>query len=292
MRRDVAAALALVAALVAPSVARAEPRPTLVARFRSPDAALGQRLTEITTAAARELGPVAATPAAHDDVLAISGCPTGELACLASAPAVLEVDRLVLGVVERDGDRTVVHLTQIAADGAGTERDVELPGSTDDAADAFAPAARAFLRGEPPPAAAVVDAPAPTSPLAPPEPSGAARRAGLRAVEPWTWAIAGGGLAVVGLGVGLSIAASNTQDEVDAAPTETAAQLDALASLERTGESQARWGGAALVVGTLATAAGAYLVIRQATAEAPAVRVTPVAGLGGAGVVVSFGGAP
>jgi hypothetical protein len=89
----------------------------------------------------------------------------------------------------------------------------------------------------------------------------------------------------------LFLAAAEKQDQVESAPTDTVADLEALADLEATGRKESRWGGALLVVGAVTVAAGVALVIRQGheSPRLPAATLTLVPSLApdGAGALLT-----
>jgi hypothetical protein len=276
---------ALVALLVAPALAHAD-RTTLIARFGGPDAALAERLTRATHDVVVAAGRPAVIQGTTEDILALAGCPASDPACLAGTPAMLDVERVVLGEVRATPTGAEVRLTVVGG-GDPRHEPIVLEGADHDAlVDGFRPAVARVL-GLPPPvptpavaAAATVDAPTTTS--AGPAPG----------VRPWAWAVLGGGVAIAGAGVVLLALAHQTQGEVDDAPTDTATELDVLADLEATGRSRTRWGRISLAIGGAAIAVGAILVIRQAREGTPAIQAGPSVGPDGAGVWLRFGGPP
>jgi hypothetical protein len=93
--------------------------------------------------------------------------------------------------------------------------------------------------------------------------------------------IAGGALAVIGLGV-WGIAAMK-QGDIDDAPTGTMAELERLEDMEGSARAYARVGNGLVIAGAITLAAGAvwwWKVGREP------VTVTPVVGPDGAGVVL------
>lgn len=289
-------AVALGLALLVPNAALADGGPTLVASFQGDDPAVAKKLTAVMSEAAKG-GGGAVSESSLDDVLALAGCASPpEQSCLAAAPAMLEVDRLVVGRVETRGDETIVHLTLVGGDGTTQEREVALRGDGDAQAEAFERHAAAFLAGEPPPADEVAAPPVvpPPAEVVAEAPADEAPAVGFSfdRVEPWTWGVVGGGAGLMLIGALLLNSASGVQDEVDAAPTDTAADLDRLADLEDEGRSKTRWGNLTLLVGTAAVATGAYFVVRQGRAGERPVRVVPTAVEGGAGVSLVIGGLP
>jgi len=245
-----------------------------------------ERLTEAMADVVGEAGS-RVTRAPLDDVLAVAGCGEPSDACLQQALALLEVSRAVLGEVEAaDAGHIRVRLRVISRAQPAQRRSLILAGDDARALEAaFRPRAAAFWRD--PDGAEVVSqrTPAPaTSTSASTAASAAARpataepaapgadltrgprdRAGFsaRRVDPLVWGVTAGGAGLMVVGGLLLAAAGSKQDEVDDAPTDTVADLEALADLEASGRKEARWGSALLVAGAATAAAGVVLVLKQ-----------------------------
>jgi len=323
LARVLAAALLLVAS---PALAQDESggERVLVASFaghlpgalsRAPE-----RLTDAMAAVVGEAGG-RVTRAPLDDVLAVAGCGTPSDTCLQQALALLEVSRAVVGEVEgADGGTIRVRLRVISRAHPAQRRSLTLAGGDASALEAaFRPRAAAFWRD---PDGAEVATPSPPAPptstststsststaasasttaSAPARPATAEpaapgadltrdprAKAGFsaRRVDPLVWGVTAGGAGLAVVGGLLLVAAGSKQDQVDDAPTDTVADLEALADLEASGRKEARWGSALLVAGAATAAAGVVLVLKQGgdadrspTAEI-AVAPSPVRGLG------------
>jgi hypothetical protein len=209
------------------------------------------------------------TQAGLDDVLALAGCGEASDQCLQQALAILEVGSLVTGEVEPAGpDQVSVRLRLVAVRRPVRSRTFQLAASPALAA-GFRTRAAAFWRD---PDAEPVPEPEPLAPavIAPSiEPSAEARFSASR-VRGYTWAVAGGGAGITLIGGLLLAAAADKQSQVDAAPTNTPADFEALVELEESGKRYARWGTAFFVVGAVATTAGVALIVKQGMEREPA----------------------
>ena len=280
--------VAAVCAAPAAAVAQ-EPEPVLVVQFTGevPPELEGapERLSELLADIVRQTG-AEVTVAPRGDVLTLAGCAEPSDDCLRQALGMLLVRAVLLGEVSpRDGG-VEVELRLIATDEESRSRTLIVEGGSAEALEpGFRAEAEAFLRGQPSPgeqarAAAAIGDPAGgeaaadlTGTAAPAQGSG-----GFSAsrVEPYAWGVAGGGAGMMLVGGLLLLAADGVQGDVDSAPTESVADLEALVDLEAKGRRYARWGSTFLVVGAVATAVGAVLVVRQGrSAEESTVTVTP-----------------
>lgn len=238
------------------------------------------------------------TRAGLEDVLALAGCGEASDQCLQQALAILEVGSLVTGEVEPAGpDQVSVRLRLVAARRPARSRSFQLAAGPGLAA-GFRTRAAAFWRdpdAEPQPEPEPEPfAPAPIAPAS--EPSPEARFSASR-VRGYSWAVAGSGVGLTLVGGILLAAAADKQSQVDAAPTNTPDDFDALVDLEESGKRYARWGTAFLVVGAVATTAGVALIVKQgmerepATAgrrrRAPAITLAPSLVGGGLGAVLT-----
>jgi hypothetical protein len=290
-------------AIATPSAARAEPtaagKRVLVVPLTG-DGVDASELTATLVEAARAAG---ATPSmakvTREDLATLTGCRDDTPACIGKASELVGVDIIVLGTATAAGDDDLlrVRLTWIEASAAARSEsfaiEVERSGAP---AEAFAPYARAFFAGEPLPAQSRGPEPAPEPPPATELVAAPARsptaRFDLRAVEPSSWSIAGGGAALLAAGSVLLVASRGKQDEVDAAPTATVADLEALRDLEDNGKRLTLWGNVALATGGAATAVGAVLIVRDARAGTSArhrLALVPLAVPGGGGLALTWG---
>ena len=234
-----------------------------------------ERLTLATSQAIAALGyDAVAAKIGKADITAITGCPAESDDCFREVASTIEVDYIVFGSVASSDDGVRVSITMITREGEVTRRTIDASGaSSEAAARGFDPKVRAFLRGEPPPADRppldpTVPEPAPVLGPAPP-------RFALARVEKYSWGIAGGGLAVMGVGTILLIMADGKQDQVNDAPVDTLADLEHIADLESSGKSLTSWGNGMLIVGGLATVAGVALIVKQGMARPATERPAP-----------------
>jgi len=318
--RASAAAAAVALLLVAcPALAQDGQPPVVLASFAGqlPGdlAALPERLTGAMADVVRDAGS-RVTRAPLGDLLAVAGCAEASDDCLQQARALLEVGRVVAGDVERAGSRVRVHLRLIAARQKTRRRTLLLAGDSAAALEADFRARAAAFWGDPDPARASATSPKPREELTPTSrasdaptasdtpagradlvASGGAPEAGFwaRRVDPIAWGVAGGGAGLAVVGGLLLLAAADKQSQVDDAPTETAADLDALVDLEESGRTYARWGSVLIVVGAVTAAAGVALVLKQGGdvaredgATGGALTLSPSLLPGGAGAVLTW----
>lgn len=309
MRTSIVAVIAALAVTLAPIAARAEPAgrrprpasPTSTGETAATDRVLvvelaGPRSGEdpladaagrLTAALVSLSGEDRTSRAPLDDVLALAGCGEAEGDCLPQALEVLQVGRVVLGELAEAGPgRLRVTLRIVRPSRSTRERTLDLRGDDLDAIERrFRDEAGPFLRdpdAPPPPPPAPRREVAPPPPAPAPEPGFSVRRVGAA-----TWAATGAGVGLAALGGVLLLVASDKQSEIDAAPTTTASDLEALADLEASGRAYARWGTGLVVVGAVAAAVGGAFLYRQGS-EAPSVTVAPALGDGAVGAVVSI----
>lgn len=251
--------------------------------------------------------------ASRADILTLAGCPDGARVCIGQLAATLDIDRAVSGLVLAAGDNKVdIELRVVHRDGAVDTHDMRID-SRDPAVvvDRFKAALAQKLGLARPTATAGVPDSAfkpvePVAPVRPVEPIETAvppvesapvpgrtpedRPSRLSRIGAGTWAMFGVGALGLGLGTAFLIKAGRTEDEIRSAPSQTAADIQALRDLEDRGDSEKTTGAVMLVVGLAATAGGAALVIRDLTRDRDrdrdgAIAIAPTRG-GGAAVSV------
>ncbi len=296
MKRAAIAVAALCVAVASPAAARAgEPATHVVIPVTTADPELEPLATEATAAlvgALEDAGhAVEMSTAALDDVRAMLGC-DGEVPCLRELAATMSADGVVMGrASSRPGGATLA-LTWVTEDRVYRRRfDV----ATDDDAAALAGRARAFVAREPfgvapsEPAAAPAAARSRARPA--PAPVVSRRRVSFRRVKRSSWAIAAGGVAGLAVGVLALDAGARRQDAIDSAPTNTVADLEALAADERAARRYNVLGSVFAVAGTATLAVGTALIVRDARSEDRELDVTISAPPGGGtGVFIGIGG--
>jgi hypothetical protein len=271
-----------------------EPGQILILPFTSsPEmAADAEVLDQVMTRTAAALGhePISAQ-ASRAEVAVLSGCPPDDNACYETVAETVGVDRVVFGRVESaPGGGLEVTMTLVEPGTEPRRRTAVLaPGGRKALERDFGGHARALLTGAPPP-----QDEQPQIDLTP-DPAPVVEGGGFSfgRVEPYSWAIAGGGLALIGVGSLLLVSAADKQDQVDSAPTDTVADLERLRDLEDSGRSRTRWGNVALIAGGVATITGLALVMKQGSssaAEPPAASVAPTPIAGGFGLTLTVRG--
>lgn len=319
------AAAAVVALLLAASPARAEGDPVVLASFagKLPGdlAALPERLTAVMADVLTNAGSEV-TRAPLGDLLAVAGCAAASDDCLQQARALLEVGRVVAGDVEAAGaGRVRIRLRLFAARKKPRHRAILLEGGSASALEAdFRARAAAFWRDpdatrsskrpgrdpSPPRAPSASEVLAPADPpaaradltVAPADAAPADAGEGgfsARRVSPVAWGLAGGGAGLAAIGGMLLVAAADKQGQIDDAPTDTPADLDALVDLEESGRTYARWGSVLLVVGAVSAATGVGLVVmqgREVERDDRALTLSPTLLPGGAGAVLTWRAGP
>jgi len=223
----------------------------------------------------------------RDDLAAVAGCADDGDACLQRIAEEMGVAHVIMGKVATQGDQMSVTLALHDAGSATRRRTLVI---APDDQDRFRVEATAFLDGKEPPPKEVAP---PQKVVAPPPITEQPSKGGfaLGRVEPYTWGVLGGGVVLAGIGAVLYTLASDKQDEIDRAPTDTLADLQRLESLEKDGKNLATLGNVATIAGALAVGAGVTLAIMQGRRadERPRVSAAPTIGRG-LGVMVTVGG--
>ncbi len=294
-RTAFAVALAAAAWLV-PARAGAD---TLVFPVEGADSTANARLTRALVAGADGEKPrLADTPLG--EAASLLECDASERACLDSMAQAMDASAILAASVRPAGGKLAAHLTFHRRGQAPATRDVELPPEPEAAAPVLERQVRALIRGEGPVAEPAAPPPGPPAPAAARSdaavttaaPAGGSSGFSLGRVRPWSWAIAGGGLVLIGVGAGFAVKANGLESDLEAAPRESVADLENLRSLEEDGDSATALSNAFFLGGAAAVVAGAALVIWQGRDPGPEERagsltLAPAALRGGAGFVVS-----
>lgn len=265
MKPALIGAAALAAVVASPTAARAQPAAIMVLPA---DAPVDAAITGAIVRGAHGVSPaVTAGSASLADTAFIAGCDPAEPRCLDAVGAQLGVQQLVIvrsrgGTVDVTATRPGAAPTRrsFPADRLG-ELEAAIPGLLGAPSAAGAGTAEATLSG------------------------GAAGESRMsprgRSRAALVLAIGGGALALTG--TALWAAAASTQSEIDDAPTNTAADLEHLASLERTGRTYASVGNGLFIAGSVAAVAGVGWLVWERRHRA---RVVPIAGPAQAGLAV------
>jgi hypothetical protein len=296
--------LVLLVVALAPGAAHAEQKKVLVLPFSGdlPANAPADGLARLTAVVARSGGITGAEvnvgQASFADTATLVGCSTENAECLGKVAEALGVDQVVTGTVEvtGDGDTVVVEL-KLFKDQGVVEKSLELP------APSFAAVIEGLARDvpalfvserdpEPEPEPAPEPEPEPIAPpiTEPPSIRDTAESSGGIGAAPWI--VGAVGLAALGGGGALLYLARDRQDQVDSAPTASAADLDRLEELEDEGEQFTLAGNALLIGGGVAIAAAATLAVIRGLSggdDDGGVALAPMALPGGAGIHLSFG---
>ncbi len=224
----------------------------------------------------------------RDDLAAVAGCADDGDSCLQRVAEEMGVAHVIMGKVAAQGDKIAVTLALHDA-GSDTRRRTVVVAPDDH--DRFRIEAIAFLDGTeaPKPIAKPAAVVGPSSSIGEQPPGGGFA---LGRVKPYTWGVLGGGLVLAGIGAVLYTLASDKQDEIDRAPTDTLSDLQRLESLESDGKNLAALGNVATIAGALAVGAGVTLAILQGRRGDTPPRVSAAPTIGhGLGVVITVGGA-
>ncbi len=257
-------------------------------------AGLADALTAaVARGARRTTATVAQAAATLADTAAVVGCDPSGRDCLDAVAAALNVDQLLIVRITSVPAGAEVEITAATREAAPVTRRFRVRPATREADLAAietavpdmleAGEARAGLppegTGAPSPSGGPPD-PIPTGPpVGPPVDPGTGRSDAWRG--PAIAVGAGGAVALAGAAFwGLSLA---TQGDIDAAPTETTADLDRLADLEDTGRRNALIGNVLVVGGAVVIAGGAVWWYRTRRTD---VVVVPAVSPDGAGIVM------
>jgi hypothetical protein len=229
-----------------------------------------ERFTQVIARAAGLAGAdVIVGSTSFDDAAALAGCGTADAACLGQVAAALSADEVVVGqVAPAAGGAGAVVTVQLFRAGAVDERTVTLHGPDVDAMETqLAREAPPWFVGPSsitPPPDDKITPPPPDEP--PPPPPG--KRGFARVGTGW-WVLAGAGVALAAGGGYFLMEGQSRQDEIDAAPTRTAQDLERLRELEDEGERDMKIGGGLLIGGgVLFAVSGAIILYQGLSAEA------------------------
>lgn len=268
--------LALVIAWTA--LASAAPRKVLVLPIDGDaDPAQRKQLSAVVLDVAKaDGGEVALGTTTFSETALAAGCDPLEPACADTVIATLGVDEIVFGTATTSGGQTTLVASRVVKGQPRNDQTIAI--AAGDPAERAMPQLR-VLYGAPAPAPAGEGsaAPAPAPPAATSDSffSTRERKIGFGCA-------AAGGLAVL-IGLALWSSESSVQTQIDNAPTNTPAQIQALVSLEDKANGYAWSGNILIVLGLAAGSVGAYYLWEDHQLRAT---VTPVAHDTGAAVVI------
>jgi len=241
------------------------------------DPALRTKLTAVVETAAKDLGTVKAGTTTLGETATAIGCDPATIECAERVRATLDVDILIHGTATaKDGQVELVIRKQEKAHAAVEARTMiigEAPAMLD-------PATLHTLTGKPLPCQ-TADGTCGPQPL--PKQKQKPRTDRVLGIA----ALIGGGVLLIG-GLTLWNEKSKKQDQIDAAPTDTLADLEALEALEDNAGKKATAGNLLMVGAIGATVVGIWLLRRDRRAQRE-VRVTPVVTPTSAGVMLTIG---
>lgn len=283
--------LAIVPALLAlPALAHAEPSKVMVLQSEGrADAATRTKIDAAVLRLAQGSEPQATAGELNfSDAATAVGCKPDAPSCKDEVITMLAVDEIVITTVAPRPGGLEVSVHRVGKNGASRDASmVVATGAQPDKLDGIAPlfGGAPAPRPAPPPA---VDHD-PRSPVitqtAPPGPTDH-RRLELAGMA--------GGAGLVVLGVVFWAAASGTQDDIDKAPTRSAADLKHLKDLESKGDTYATLGNVLTIGGLIVGGVATYYFIRdrRSSSALATARLSPAVLDGGAGLVLTIGGSP
>jgi hypothetical protein len=232
-------------------------------------------------------GDVTKGDATFNETAAAVGCDPAQPSCAETVRTTLQVDELVYGTATTEDGSTTVIVTR-AAGGSQPKSQISVISETDSGEGAaenlgplFAPnagsegsqdgsgsgsAGSGSATGRPHPRSNFFDT--------------RERKLGV--------AFAVGGVVAIALGLSFWSSAGNLQDEIDAAPDATLAQIQALRDLEDRAASKALWGNVFFVVGVAAAGVGGYFFWQDHKNRSAT--VAPVPTEDGTGMTLVLGG--
>jgi hypothetical protein len=234
---------------------------------------------------------------------AIIGCGDDSQECLENIAAAMGVEQVVLGEITSSSNESLeVKLTLFRAGQETLRGSVKVNAtSVEEATRLFGSQVRDLFdnkaptdtpEDQPPADQPPADQP-PADPIAQPPPTGPTSPAfSFGRVKPYSYAVAGGGVALIGVGAVFYALASGKQSDIDDAPTDTLEDLQALQDLEDSGKRYALLGNISTIVGGIAAATGVTLIVIQGTRKEgpPAAAIEPMALPGGAGLTFTVRG--
>jgi len=257
--------------------AQAAERKVLVFPLEGPPE-LAKPLTTVVGRAAGLVGAeITISGATFGDASALAGCGDKTPECIGSVAQAMNVEEVVLGWVEPPDPDGKVRLMVIRyLDGKTNEK--ELRFASDQAVEKTArDISKVFLgEDEPPPPPPEPPKPPPPPPTPPP-----VKEVPRRQIHPALWGVAGGGVLLVGAGVFFFTRANAKQDEVNRAPTNTAADFERLVELEDEGKRLTTISNVLLISGAAVTLVGGGLIVYQGflKKQGPvAVKIAPTPG--------------
>ena len=308
MKRAIASVLLL--AMTATAVA--EPHKIVVLQTEGrADAGTRARIDASITKLASTGGTlVSSGDITFSDAAAGAGCKPEVAACRDEVLDMLAVDEVVYTTTTLKPGGTEIEVHRVTR--GGMTRDAKMMLATGQSADSLDGIAPLFTDAKP--AEPVVDPkpPGPTEPAPPavlptvtdPKPSAVATQSPLfpeetdRGPAPprsrlQLAGMIGGGLSMT-IGFLLWGQAGTIQDQVDTAPTTTAANLNDLKALETRGDSFAAWGNVLFLSGMALGAVSTYFYIkgRKTHTTSQSARITPAVFDHGAGITLTLGGSP
>lgn len=264
--------------------------PTVVFKVDAPNADLQARLTDalVRAASSRGLSPTRADATAQEAAQLLE-CDPSQASCLENMAATTDAGAVIAASATTDSGKLSVQVTYLRRGQTPVTRSFELPEDPPAAATSLQAQVVSMLDGGagPPP-------PEPAARQRSPQPVAAVERdsggGGFSAgrVHASAWVITASGAALLGASLAFKLRADGLESDVEDAPRMTAADLDALRSLEEDGQRATTLSNLFFWTGSAALAAGVGLVLYQGFSapdrSEPTLTVAPLPLAGGAGV--------
>jgi hypothetical protein len=265
--------------------------PTVVFKVDASDPDTANRLTDalVRAAAARGLSPTRADATAQEAAQLLE-CSPSEASCLENMAATTDAGAVIAAGATSDSGKLTVAVTYLRRGEAPTTRTFEVPGEPAAAATSLQAQVVDLFGGErPTPAPKPAPARKTDASLQAQHESGGFSAGRVHAVS---WVVAVSGAALLGASLAFQLKANGLESDVEDAPRQTAADLDALRALEDDGKQATMLSNVFFWSGAAALAAGAGLILWQgfdsSRDEERTFTVAPVPLAGGAGIALEL----
>jgi hypothetical protein len=242
-----------------------------------------------------------------EDAAGLATCDVETTKCLETVAKSVNATRLVFGSVSAADGAVKVTLTRFDIGPERVQRTFVLAGTPDGMSAQLVLAAASLLGREPAkPEPMAVPTPAPAAtpapiapppspvpdPIAPPDPVAPPPSDDRGGPTLATWVLAGGGVAIAGIGGGLLVSARGLATDVERAPMNTVEDFERLTALEDKGQARNRMGIALVATGGVIATIGIVRAIVQSgrsPRDRSAYRIAPVPTDGGMAIVFEVG---
>ena len=277
----IARAVVIVVIAFAATAEASPPKVLVLPTGGDADAASRHRLDAQLQKLAHELGDVAAGDTTFDETATAVGCDPSTPECADQVLSTVGVEELVWATATTKAGATTVTVQRASKDAAPRQVSVALPSGDDGTqADAQLHALFGPVVAEPTPPP-IAPTPQPAEPHDDGQPRDFKRATGITA-------LATGGVALI-VGLALWGSASGVQGQINSAPLDTSADVQNVMSLQSKADNYASSGNILVVGGAVLAGAGAVLLYLDHRHHAT---IAPIALAHGAGISVTFAGAP